>query len=135
MSGYGVMNNSRRKQIRKAIMDLDKIMDELDLQTTDEQTGDEDPRIIGHADKWQKQIVDISSDVDGIHADEEEYLDNMTDSLKDGVKGTTSQEAVDSLESAKEHLEELESCELTEFIAMLHDKYDDIEQHLSNAQG
>lgn len=51
------------------------------------------------------QIEQLLSDVESIRDEEQEYFDNMPESLQGGEKGETSQAAIDSLESAYNDLE------------------------------
>lgn len=70
------MNNARRKQIKDAIKALD----------------------IGTLEAMKEELESAQSD-------EQEYLDNMPESLQGGEKGEAAEAAVSALESAIEALE------------------------------
>ncbi len=56
-----------------------------------------------------ERISAIKDDIEGVKAEEEEALDALPESLRDGEHGTTMQEAVDALDSAYSLCESLES--------------------------
>lgn len=70
------MNNARRKQIKDAIKDLD----------------------IGTLEAMMEELESAQSD-------EQEYLDNMPESLQGGEKGEAAEAAIDALETAIDALE------------------------------
>lgn len=61
-------------------------------------------------------------DLEGLKTEEEEYLENMSENLKGGDKGTTAEEAIskmddalEKLEAAKTALEELDEIDFDDF--------------------
>lgn len=57
-------------------------------------------------------LADIKERISSVREEEEEAFDNMPENLQDSLRGSTSQDAIDSLESAEESLDEaLESLE------------------------
>lgn len=48
----------------------------------------------------RKQIEEAKSILESARDDEQEYFDNMPDSLKDGEKGEKAQTAIDALDEA-----------------------------------
>ena len=57
-------------------------------------------KLIGEFEALQGEIEDI-------HAEEEDAFNNLPESLQDGERGQAMQQAVDSLDNAKNALEEL----------------------------
>ena len=55
-------------------------------------------------------IDDLIDEVQGIREDEEEYKDNMPESLQNGDKGQMADESISNLEDAKDNLEEFKCC-------------------------
>lgn len=85
------MNNERRKalgKLKEQISDLRVKLDEL----------------IGNA-------ADLHSELEGLKDEEQEYFDNMPESLQGGDKGQTAEEAIQNLETALEKLDELKDLE------------------------
>ena len=50
------------------------------------------------------QIGDLCEAVEGLRDEEQEYLDNMPEGIKDGYRGDASQNAIDCLDSAVDGL-------------------------------
>ena len=71
------MNNERRKTINKIIMRLNKVKDEID---------------------------DIRLDISSVKDEDENCLGSLPESMQDGDKAQTMQDAVDALDSAYEAL-------------------------------
>lgn len=59
-----------------------------------------------------EKLRELHSDLQAVRDEEQEYVDNMPESLQQGSKGEAAQEATDALDSA---LDELES--MTESLA------------------
>lgn len=51
------------------------------------------------------QLEELSSELDGLKEEEQDYLDNMPESLKGGEKGEAAQEAIDKMQDAFESIE------------------------------
>lgn len=89
------MNKTRRK----AISDLSTLVSSLigDLQNEDPEVSWPDTKsaIDGH-----------HSTAEGIRDEEQEYLDNMPEGLKNSEKGENAQNAITALETAMDKLEE-----------------------------
>ena len=77
-----IMNNERRKSIKKVIDKMEHINDIVDL---------------------------IISDIETIQSDEEDAYDNLPESFQDGLKGSDMQDAIDVMEESIEALEELKN--------------------------
>lgn len=56
--------------------------------------------LVARLEEMSNEAQAISSEIEALRDEEQEYLDNMPDSLADGDKGSAAQEAVDSLEAA-----------------------------------
>lgn len=52
----------------------------------------------------QAQVSTLVEDLQGVRDDEQEYLDNMPESLQEGEKGQKAQAAIDLLESLIDEL-------------------------------
>lgn len=52
-------------------------------------------------------LEDIRSDIEMVKEEEQEYLENMPESMQDGDKGMNAQAAIDYLEQAYDALSEL----------------------------
>lgn len=50
-----------------------------------------------------KKLGDIIEEIEGIKDEEQEYLDNMPESLKGGEKGEAAETAVSDLDQAKDY--------------------------------
>lgn len=83
------MNNARRKEIQKLSTDL------ADLQG---------------------KIQDIANQLESIKDEEQEYYENMPESLQGGDKGDRAQEAVSSMEDALAMLEDFDIDEITNLL-------------------
>lgn len=70
----------------------------------------------------QGSLFDLREQIDNLRDEEQECLDNMPDSFKDGDKGSTAQEAIDALEAA------MEACDTAD------GALDDVVNNLSNAE-
>ena len=89
------MNNTRRKQIAEIVAALD----ELDLDS-------------------------ILGDAEVVRDEEQEYLDYMPESIKNGDKGSMAEEAVNALDSAVSNIEDA--------IAYLRDAIDALNEATNN---
>ena len=96
------MNNARRKEIDK-VASLRERMESL-----------------------AEEIADAKEALEGIRDDEQEYVDNMPESLQQGEKGEAAQEAISQLEEAIEALGEIED---------IVDKFGEVEGALNSAKG
>jgi len=83
------MNNQRRASIRKLI------------ERTDELRG---------------QIDDLHQEIDTIKSEEDEYFDNMPESLQSGEKGEKAQAAIDAIQTA---IDVLECIDFDEIVSSL----------------
>lgn len=54
-----------------------------------------------------KKLEDIKEDIDFIKDEEQEYYDNMPESIQAGEKGDKAQEAVDNLDYAYSQIDEV----------------------------
>lgn len=72
------MNNARRKEIEKLIEEASALEGKLD---------------------------DLKTQIEAIRDEEQDYLDNMPESLQNSQKAEMAQAAIDALESAPEPLE------------------------------
>lgn len=54
-----------------------------------------------------KKLEDIKEDIDFIKDEEQEYYDNMPESIQAGEKGDKAQEAVDNLDYACSQIDEV----------------------------
>jgi hypothetical protein len=86
------MNKQRRKNINDVIKRLTAVQSEFD----------------------KSELSDIKSDIEGIRDEEQDYFDNMPESLQGGEKGDAAQEAVNAMEDAIGYLEEVENDEIVE---------------------
>jgi hypothetical protein len=114
------MNKARRKEIADLLSTVATLMNEED----NGQPGDVD---------WvtfKQQISDAKAAAESIRDDEQDYLDNMPESLQSGEKGSAAQdviavmeEAVMALESAEEEAGDSEPA------------LDSVNEHLGDAEG
>ena len=58
------------------------------------------------------KLQEILADLESIRDEEQEYLDNMPESMQQGEKGEMAAEAISSLEEAKDALESLLDAEI-----------------------
>ncbi len=93
------MNKARRKQIS----DLSTLVSSLigDLQNDDPEISWPDTKT---------KIDEHQTTAEAIRDDEQEYLDNMPESLQGGEKGDMAQSAIDALETAMGKLEDASSA-------------------------
>lgn len=84
------MNRARRNKIDKVVVNIKKIILELDSQR-DKETYNK-----------------VLSDVRNVLADEEMAFDSMPDNLKPSMKGQESEEAIDYLTEAESILEDID---------------------------
>lgn len=133
------MNANRRKMLSQLCENLESLSAEIEILAVDEtQSGKEsveqrNARIVG----WQSKLEDLHSSLEECRLDEEEYFDNMPESLQGGEKGTMSEDAVSEMESALEKIEELfslESDDYDSFNEMWYERYDDIYAHIDSAR-
>jgi hypothetical protein len=75
-------------------------------------------------------ISDMAEDVTDLHEQEMEYFDNMPESLQSGEKGTSAEEAIGYLDTAKDKLEEIVNS-----FESLEDDIEEVIDALSNAAG
>lgn len=87
------MNRDRRKQISSLRSDITDLVGKIN----DEGSEDWPNRM--------SEIADFHDRAEAIRSDEEEYLENMPESIRNGDKGDTVQGAVDALNNAVEALE------------------------------
>ena len=57
-------------------------------------------------DELVAKFEDLKCDIESIQEEEQEYLDNMPESLQESEKATIAQEAIDNLEEAFNSIEE-----------------------------
>jgi hypothetical protein len=129
------MNQERRKQIDAQRDVLEKIKNEIDSKSADEETGeagtsaDRDLLVGG----WVSRLDDARTELETAKDDEQDYYDNMPEGLQGGDKGTQAEAAVSSLEKVVNELEELVEIEPEAFIGSFHEKYDDMISNLDEA--
>ena len=87
------MNGQRRKSLDKLVQQIATIQEEL---------GEVDLK--GTLETYIASIKDIQSELGSLIGDEEEYYDDMPESLQSGEKGDRSQEALGYMEDAVAHL-------------------------------
>lgn len=79
------MNNTRRKEIKS---------------------------IIERIEELQSEIADLGADIEAIHSDEEEYMDNIPENFQQSDRYYNAEAACDNLQSAIDGLEELDFDEI-----------------------
>jgi hypothetical protein len=79
------MNEARRKVLTGAAKELADLIKEI---------GTND------FGQWAGKLESIKADIEGVKDEEEEMLDNMSDNLKGGERGSRMQEVVSELEEA-----------------------------------
>lgn len=79
------MNNKRRKQIDKAMSDLESIRN---VYTA-----------------FRAAVDDLQEAIESVQSDEREYFDNMPESLQGGDKGQAAEAACDKLQEAIDELD------------------------------
>lgn len=115
------MNKARRKQLS----DLSTLISGLISDLNNEDVSWPDTK---------KVIDDHHSTAEGIRDDEQEYLDNMPESLSSGEKGETAQNAIDAIERAMDKLESAstaaddESPDLEEITNELQEAVDELDE-------
>jgi hypothetical protein len=62
---------------------------------------------LGQFEEIKEDLDDVSNAIDQERSDEEEYLENMPDGLKDGEKGELAQAAIDALQEAIDKIAEI----------------------------
>ena len=88
------MNNDRRKSIDAAIKSVEELKDTFDKLAS----AFEDARAVA---------TELKEQVESIRDEEQEYYDNMPESLQSGEKGCSAESAVFALDEAISSLEEL----------------------------
>ena len=76
------MNNERRKAIAAL--------------------ADRTQNLLGRVADLHTEAEDIASDIESVMEEEQDYFDNMAESLQGGEKGCAAEDAVSALESAKD---------------------------------
>lgn len=89
------MNKDRRKQIDEAIKKIEGMTEAF---------GD-----------LKAKIEEVKTDIETIRDEEQEYMDNMPESLQSSDKYYAAEAAISNLESALEPLSELESAMEADF--------------------
>jgi|SRR6478609_322638 len=120
------MNNTRRKQIEKQAVAFEKIVNEIEQKAADEELGKNDvdyDKIVSH---WQKQLEDIQSAVEELCTEEDDFRENMPDSLQDSDKYSDSEAASEAMTEAYVEIELLASCEIEDFNEFFHEKQEEI---------
>ena len=107
------MNNDRRKKIDAAIKSAEAMRAEI--EALKELICD-----------IKSAASDLHSEIDSIKDEEQEYYDNMPESLQSGEKGQAAEAAVNILEEAISKLEEFDNIpddviDIEEIIGMLDD--------------
>ena len=130
------MNNDRRKQIRAVATIVEGIKTELDVLASDEEQGRETNKetLADREELWSSQIDDAYDDLETAKDDEEEYRDNMPESLQGGDRYENAETCIEAMGQALELMDELKSVdEVGGFVRMFHDKYDDLISALDDA--
>lgn len=86
------MNETRRKLIREATKSI-------------QEASDKASQIVTLRDEIDALIETARENLETAKDEEQEYLDNMPESLRDGDKGGVAQEAIDNLDSAIDTLD------------------------------
>lgn len=73
-------------------------------------------RILALIETVSETVMTIKSDIETVRDEEQEYFDNMPDSLQSGDKGTTAEEAINNLEEAMNMLDMVDMEELHTFL-------------------
>lgn len=84
------MNNARRKQIADVMKQLEPLI---------------------------AAIADISADIDNIKEEEQEYYDNIPDSLKSSERALASENALEYLDNAIQAIEEFTEADIVSMLA------------------
>lgn len=108
------MNNERRKRLNQLQDRLEALKDKLS----------EIPELHG-------ELESIFSDLSDLKDEEQEYYDNVPDSLKGGALAEASQESINEMEAAYGELETLVEVFGEDYSA----KIDEIFENLDNAKG
>ena len=90
------MNNDRRKQITKAQVAFEAAQAALAIVMED--------------------FADVKDSLEGIRDDEQEYFDNMPESLQGGDKGQNAEQAISQLDDA---VNDMESVDFEDLISKL----------------
>lgn len=64
-------------------------------------------------DELTSMACELREQLEGIRDEEQEYYDNMPESLQGGEKGETAQSAIDAMETVIMALEEVESADFS----------------------
>ena len=82
------MNAQRRKALKQIVKDLEEAKDA--------------------AAKLDATLSDVKGDLESLRDEEQEYYDNMPESMQGGDKGDTAQTAINAMEEALSSLEDLD---------------------------
>jgi len=98
------MNAKRRKQIEGVVTQLGSIED---------------------------SIASVVEEIQSIKEDEQEYYDNMPESLQGGEKGEAAQDAISNLEEAESNTENLDVASITqkftEYLELLNESVEELQ--------
>ena len=89
------MNKKRRNEIKKAIQELEELVNSIESQK------------IKEIDEIHDEIEYVKSDIESIAFDEEMAYDNIPDSLKESDRGYEMEENIEILDTAVSELETL----------------------------
>lgn len=89
------MNKKRRNEIKKAIQELEELVNSIESQK------------IKEIDEIHDEIEYVKSDIESIAFDEEMAYDNIPDSLKESDRGYEMEENIEILDNAVSELETL----------------------------
>ena len=108
------MNKERRKQladVRKAVADARAII-ETSLET------------------FSAVLVQAKSDLESIKVDEEDSLERLPESMRDGEKGQAMQECIETIALTTEKLEEIDTA-----LTQIKDDCDEVDSNIETAMG
>lgn len=103
------MNNERRKRINALVNEVENFTNEVNELHTKV-----DEAITALNDKVQEMKDNIIGSIEEVRDEEQEYYDNMPESLQGGEKGEMASAAIEHLESAINDLEGLTEMDLPE---------------------
>jgi len=125
------MNNERRKALIAIAGDLSLIKGEVEACTqamTDEETAEKE-------EGWSSSVEDAHGALEACKDEEQEYLDNMPESFKNGDRGSNAETAIAAMQEGMDALDELMNVdEVGEFIKIAEDKIDTAIAQIEEAQ-
>jgi vacuolar-type H+-ATPase subunit I/STV1 len=108
------MNKERRRQladVRKAVADARAVI-ETSLET------------------FSAVLVQAKSDLEAIKVDEEDSMERLPESMRDGEKGQSMQECIETIDLTTEKLEEIDTA-----LTQIKDDCDEVDSNIEQAMG